>query len=431
MTIKIVPPATVLLITGPNTGGKTVALKTAGLLALMAQAGLRIPAADGSRLPVFRSMFADIGDEQSIDASLSTFSAHITNIASMDRGLAVPALVLLDEVGSGTDPVEGGALGVAVVDHFRARGATVIATSHYDALKTYASTTDGVASAAFGFDAETFAPTYQLIYGSPGRSLALEIAARLGLNPSVDRGRAAEPVSAREAQLAEHLAKIDRDMRALEHEQRLAARERETLEAAEARMRQREDALKQREETFRRRLNEELDAQVRQARREIDDVIAALKAKTTAIAQEAQAGVRPASRRARRAARGAMRAPPSIPSSKRYLEPVAPDAEATPPRRQPRRRASATACRSAVSASKASSPRCTTAAPRSTSAASGCAPTSASCGSSAGAAPQTPRVNVHVELQPRDGDAGRSERDRLHAWTKRWPGPSGFSTNRC
>src|SRR5204863_9222507 len=106
VTIKINPTATVQLITGPNTGGKTVALKTAGLLALMAQAGLRIPAADGSRVPVFRSIFADIGDEQSIDASLSTFSGHIANIAAMDRGLAAPALVLLDEVGSGTEPVE-------------------------------------------------------------------------------------------------------------------------------------------------------------------------------------------------------------------------------------------------------------------------------------------------------------------------------------
>src|SRR5262249_55438954 len=153
-----------LLVTGPNTGGKTVALKTAGLLALMAQAGLHIPAGAGSRAPVFRSLFADIGDEQSIEASLSTFSAHITNIASMDRALQTPALGPLDEVGSGTDPIEGGALGVAIVDHFRRRGALVVATSHYEALKTYASTTDGVVSAAFGFDAETFAPTYQLIY---------------------------------------------------------------------------------------------------------------------------------------------------------------------------------------------------------------------------------------------------------------------------
>jgi DNA mismatch repair protein MutS2 len=286
VTIKVIPPATVLLITGPNTGGKTVALKTAGLLALMAQSGLHIPAAGGSRLPVFRSLFADIGDEQSIEASLSTFSAHITNLAAMDRALVVPALVLLDEVGSGTDPIEGGALGVAIVDHFKRRGATVIATSHYDALKSYASTTDGVSSAAFGFDAETFAPTYQLLYGSPGRSLALEIAARLGLGPSIIAA-ARENLSAREAQLADHLAKIDRDMRSLEHEQRLAVKERETLEAAEARMRHREEALRQREETFRRRLNEELETEVRRARREIDAVIDELKAKTTALAEQA------------------------------------------------------------------------------------------------------------------------------------------------
>jgi DNA mismatch repair protein MutS2 len=285
VTVKIIPPANCLLITGPNTGGKTVALKTAGLLALMAQAGLRIPAADGSRLPVFRSVFADIGDEQSIDASLSTFSAHITNLAGMDRGLQIPALVLLDEIGSGTDPIEGGALGVAIVDHLRRRGATVVATSHYEALKTYASTTDGVTSAAFGFDPDTFAPTYQLQYGSPGRSLALEIAGRIGLNPSIIAA-ARQNLSAREAQLAEHLAKIDKDMRALEHEQRLAARERETLGAAETRMRERDEALRQREDTFRRRLNEELEAELRQARRAIDSVIAELKTKTDLAAQE-------------------------------------------------------------------------------------------------------------------------------------------------
>lgn len=288
VTIKIVPPATVLLVTGPNTGGKTVALKTAGLLALMAQSGLRIPAAEGSRLPVFQSAFADIGDEQSIEASLSTFSAHVTNLVSMDRDLATPALVLLDEVGSGTDPVEGGALGVAVIDHFRRRGATVLATSHYDALKSYAGTTVGVQSAAFGFNPDTFAPTYALIYGSPGRSLALEIAARIGLSPSVIAA-ARRNLSEREAQLATHLAKIDHDMRSLEHEHRIAARERETLGADHARMRQREETLKQREEASRRKLSEELDLQVRHARREIDAVITSLKAKSHALAQEASA----------------------------------------------------------------------------------------------------------------------------------------------
>jgi DNA mismatch repair protein MutS2 len=231
-------------------------------------------------------VFADIGDEQSIDANLSTFSAHIANIASMDTSLVNPALILLDEVGSGTDPIEGGALGVAIVDHFRARGALVVATSHYDALKTYASTTDGVGCAAFGFDETTFAPTYRLIYGSPGRSLALEIAARLGLGPSIV-ATARQNVSAREAQLAEHLAKIDRDVRALEHEHRLAAKGRETLEAAEARMRQREEALRQREETFRKRLSEELESQMREAKREIDKVVEELKAKTATIGRDA------------------------------------------------------------------------------------------------------------------------------------------------
>ena len=152
----------------------------------------------------------------------------MSNIVQMDRSLSLPALVLLDEVGAGTDPVEGGALGVAVVENLRTRGAMVVATTHYEQLKTYASTTEGVVCAAFGFDADTFAPTYRLMYGTPGRSLALEVAGRLGLNPSIlDEAR--RNISAREAHLAEHLAKVDSDLRSLDHERRLVMRERETM----------------------------------------------------------------------------------------------------------------------------------------------------------------------------------------------------------
>jgi DNA mismatch repair protein MutS2 len=284
--IRMVPPTTALVITGPNTGGKTVALKTAGLLVLMAQAGLHIPAAAGSRLPVFRSVFADIGDEQSIANSLSTFSWHVTNIVQMDRSLALPALVLLDEVGVGTDPIEGGALGLAIVDHLRQRGAHLVATTHYEQLKTYAATTDGVAGAAFGFDAETYAPTYRLIYGTPGRSLALEIAMRLGLNPAIlDEAR--RNISAREAKLAEHLAKIDADIRNLEHEQRLVGREREALAESETRLHTREQALKDKEDRVRQRADEALETRVRAARIEIDTLVDGLRTQVERLNAEA------------------------------------------------------------------------------------------------------------------------------------------------
>ena len=280
--VLVIPPTTVLLITGPNTGGKTVALKTAGLSAVMAQAGLFVPAAE-ARLPVFRAIFADIGDEQSIAASLSTFSWHITNIASMDRSLALPALVLLDELGAGTDPLEGGALGVAIIEHFRSRGATVISTTHYDALKTYAATTAGVTAAGFGFTPDTFEPTYHIQYGSPGRSLALEMAGRLGMNPGIiDAAR--KNLSAREAQLADHLAKVDTDLRALEHERRLVKREREALTEADVRARSREDALRQREDTFKQKLNEKLDERLREAKSEIDAVVGDLRRQAAAVA---------------------------------------------------------------------------------------------------------------------------------------------------
>jgi len=281
--VVLIPPTRVLVITGPNTGGKTVALKTAGLLPLMAQAGLLIPAADGTQVPVFRSVFADIGDEQSIAENLSTFSGHIANIVATDTALTLPSLVLLDEAGSGTDPNEGGALATAIIDHFRRRGAIVVATTHFDALKTYASTTEGVTSAGFGFNPDTFAPTYRLHYGSPGSSLALEIATRLGLPAAIiEQARAQR--TAREAQLAEHLAKVEKEMQALDHERRLVARERQIVEETQTKLQGRERELRDREDTFRKRLDQKLDERLREARREIDAVVDALKAKTSSLA---------------------------------------------------------------------------------------------------------------------------------------------------
>lgn len=285
--ILLIPPTTVLVITGPNTGGKTVALKTAGLLTLMAQAGLLVPAGEGSQVTVLQSVFADIGDEQSIAESLSTFSGHIANVVSMDRSLALPALILLDEAGAGTDPVEGGALAMAIIEHFRERGAMVVATTHYDTLKSYASTTAGVTPAGFGFDPQTFAPTYRLNYGTPGSSLAFEIANRLGL-PSSILDRAREARGEREAQLSEHLARIERDMQALELERRLARKERETLADTDAKLRAREEALKDREETFRRRLDQRIEERLREARREIDAVVERLRIRTETMATQAE-----------------------------------------------------------------------------------------------------------------------------------------------
>jgi DNA mismatch repair protein MutS2 len=285
--ILLIPPVHVLVITGPNTGGKTVALKTAGLLSLMAQAGLLIPAADGSQVPVFRCVFADIGDDQSIAANLSTFSSHIRNIVEMNDSLELPALVLLDEPGAGTDPIEGGALAMAMIDHFRRRGAKLVATTHYDSLKTYAATTEGVVPAGFGFDPRSFAPTFRLNYGSPGSSLALEIATRLGLPASIIEAARTQR-SQRESQLAEHLARVEKDMQALEHEHRLAARERQTLAETSAKLQAREADLRNREETFKKRLDERIEERLRDARREIDSVVERLKTRTETLASQAE-----------------------------------------------------------------------------------------------------------------------------------------------
>jgi DNA mismatch repair protein MutS2 len=288
--VIVEPPTRVLLITGPNTGGKTVAIKTAGLLALMAQAGFHVPAAV-ARLPVFRSVFADIGDEQSITASLSTFSAHITNIVAMDRALEPPALVLLDEVGTGTDPNEGGALATAIVNHFRQRGAVVIATTHYDALKSWGTATDGVMTAAFAFDPQTFAPTYRLIYGAPGRSLAIEIAQRLGMPlPVVSAARGF--LSDDQKRLAAHLERVDAQARLLELDRSRLQRDRRALDDTSAKLRERERDIAEREDRFARRLNEKVEDRARQARRDIDAVIEQLKRRSESLIEQASARAR-------------------------------------------------------------------------------------------------------------------------------------------
>jgi DNA mismatch repair protein MutS2 len=237
-------------------------------------------------IPVFHSVFADIGDEQSIAANLSTFSGHLSNIVAMDRRLALPGLILLDEVGAGTDPAEGGALGCAVVEHFRERGAHVIATTHDDVLKSYAATTTGAACAAFGFDPDTFAPTYRLIYGSAGRSLALEIAGRLGLAPEIIAA-AADRRSAREAQLAEHLARIDTDRRQLDKlREELGKRER-SLTARTDEIARGERELADREAAGRKRLEQSLGERLRTARGEIDAIVGGLRERVASLEREA------------------------------------------------------------------------------------------------------------------------------------------------
>ena len=251
----------VLVISGPNTGGKTVALKTLGLLVLMHQSGLLVPARE-ARLPVYRSVHLDIGDRQSIADRLSTFSARVQAIARMSETLEAPALVLLDEVGSGTDPEEGVALAIAVIDHFRRRGARVLATTHLEALKAYAATTEACGNAAMQIDEASGVPTYRLAQGVPGRSSALEMAARLGLPRDIlAEARARRGAAGR--LLDEYLRRLEVLTADLEEKTAAAGRDAARLASERAEF---ERDLAERETRMRDRVAREIDRAVAEAR---------------------------------------------------------------------------------------------------------------------------------------------------------------------
>ena len=236
ITVEIEPPNHQLVISGPNTGGKTVALKTIGLLVLMAQSGIPIPA-ERAELPVFDAVLADIGDYQSIEQNLSTFSAHVTNIDFISRTATPHSLVLLDELGSATDPAEGAALAVAIAEHFRQIGAISIISTHHTSLKVYATNTPGVLNAAVGFDEATLQPTYELKLGVPGASAGINIAQRLGLNPSIisaaraSLGSQAQDIASFLDRLHTELRQAEQERHRLQQREQELARERQRLEA--------------------------------------------------------------------------------------------------------------------------------------------------------------------------------------------------------
>ena len=268
------PGTRAVVITGPNTGGKTVSLKTVGLVVLMAQSGLHIPAASGSALPLFHTVWADIGDEQSIEQSLSTFSGHITNIIRILKKADERSLVILDELGAGTDPQEGAALARSILTHLLERGITALIATHYPELKAFAHSTEGVVNASLEFDIATLRPTFKLTIGLPGRSNALLIAQRLGLDPQI--------VNAARADINPDDIRADKLLDDIRKERNRTSREREKLEKSRSRFEAQTHALEERLE----KIEDERRGVLEQARAEGELEVAVLKRNIDALKQQ-------------------------------------------------------------------------------------------------------------------------------------------------